>query len=228
MYGKTFLKQNVPYFLVYNAKKTEVREVNLNPKEAICAVPSHIRSFEWDFSIYSCYKTGSLDNFVCIPAWYLLLQTFEKLYEWNAAKHVFKQIYLLPICDRILLLVFFRERDQNPQGVRCNCPKIPQKSREMTLAYYSVLTSRVQKYSRYFLLQLRSFVVDKETNLSSSFQTLPSCSPHNVILHFIGRKGTLFTNYYITCMEIEVYQISSAPSSFITYISSGMIFSCPK
>lgn len=148
LYGKTFLQQNVPDFPVYKAKKTNraEREVNLNPKEALCEVPSHTHSLEWDFSIYSCYKTGSLDNILCIPAWYLLRQTFEKLYGWNAVRHVFKQIYLLPICDGILFLVFFRERDLNPQGDRCNCPRIPQESTDMTLAYYSVLTSRVQKY----------------------------------------------------------------------------------
>lgn len=117
--------------------------MNLNPKEAICAVPSHTHSYEWDFSIYSCYKTRSLGNFVCIPAWYLLLQTFEKQYGWKAARHILKQIYLLPICDGVLLLVFFWERDLNPQGERCSCLKIPQESREITLAYYSVLTGGV-------------------------------------------------------------------------------------
>lgn len=123
----------------------------MNPKRAICGGPSQTHSSEWDFSIYSCNKTGSLDNFVCIPAWYLLLQTFEKLHGWNAARHIFKQIYLLPICNVILLLVFFRERVLNIQGERYNCPKTAQKSREMTLANYSVLTGRVKKYSEFFL-----------------------------------------------------------------------------
>lgn len=124
--------------------------MNLNPKRAICGGPTQTYSSEWDFSIYSCYKTASLDNFACIPAWYLLLQTFEKLYGWNAVRHIFKQIYLLPICGVILLLLFFRESDLNTQGKRYNCPKMAQKSREMTLANYSVLSSRVKKYSQDF------------------------------------------------------------------------------
>lgn len=136
--------------------------MNLNPKRAIYGGPSQTHSSEWDFSIYSCYKTGSLGNFVCIPAWYLLLQTFEKLHRWNAARHIFKQIYLLPICNVILLLVFFREREQNAQGGRYNCPKIAQKSREITLANYSVLTGRVKIYSQFFL-QLMNLLIDEET-----------------------------------------------------------------
>lgn len=150
---------------MYNSKTPRGnREVNLNPKRAICGSCSQTHSSQWDFSIYSCYKTGSLDNFVCIPAWYLLLQTFEKLYGLNPARHIFKQIYLLPICDVILLLVFFREMHLNTQGEWYNCPKIAQESTKMTLAFYSVLTSRVKKYSQFFL-QLMNFLIDKETYL---------------------------------------------------------------
>lgn len=145
-------------------KKRSKREVNLNPKRAISGGPSQTHSFEGDFSIYSCYKTVSLDNFVCIPACYLLLQIFEKLYGWNAARHIFKQIYLLTICDVILLLLFFRERDLNTEGERYNCPKIAQKSREMTLAYYSVLTSGVKKYAQFYSWLL-NFLIDEEIYL---------------------------------------------------------------
>lgn len=57
---------------------------------------------------------------------------------------------------------------------------------------------------------------------------LPSCSPYNEIPNFRGRNETFSTNYHITCMEIEVHQINSASSSFITYINLGDIFPAPK
>lgn len=129
----------------------------------MCGGPSQTHSSEWDFSICSCYKTGSLDNFVCIPVCYLLLQTFEMLYGWNAARHIFKQFYLLAICDVILLLVFFGERNLNRQGERYNCPKLARKSREITLANYSVLTSRGQNIQ--YFLQLMNLLIDEETYL---------------------------------------------------------------
>lgn len=107
----TFLEQNVQNILLCNDKKNiGKRYVNLNPKEAICAVHRHTWSF--DFSIYRSYKARSLDNLVCISA-DLLLQMFEKMYRWNTARNTVKQIYFLTICEGMLSLVFFRERDLN-------------------------------------------------------------------------------------------------------------------
>lgn len=139
--------------------------------------------------------------------------------EW--IRHIFKEIYLLPISERIFLLVFFREMDINTEK-----ETIVQKSHRKVgkWCWHVILSWPVEcknihcnfYYSYVFLL------INKQTYYLA-FK--PRCLTYE-ILHFIGRKGTLVTHHHIPRMKLKCIKSVQLPAHLLCHYKFS--YACPK